>query len=96
MVTIMFQFIDKTSKDEVQPLFQTEDTDVDSAVIQTPWSIIISSSSWMDNFSVIGLYPSSDSFLLWLESSDTRDTPEDHYGVLCCWVEWRRTYLINV
>lgn len=97
VVMITFQLADKTSKEEMHRPFQSEDTDLDSSVIiQTPWSIIIASPHWMKEFSVIGLYSSSDSFLLSLESSDTRDTHDDHYGVLCCWVEWRKAYLINV
>ncbi|CAB4021386.1 spatacsin-like isoform X2, partial [Paramuricea clavata] len=86
---------DKTTKKEIRQHLKTKETDLDHPFVETPWSIIISSPPWMNDFIVIDLYSSSDSFLLWLESSNTRETCDNH-GVLCCWVEWRAEYLINV
>ena len=80
---------------EIPQLSKTDVTDLENPCVQTPWSMIISSPPWMTDFTVVDLYSSSDSYLLWLESSDTSDTCDNH-GVLCCWFDWRREYLINL
>jgi hypothetical protein len=95
VMVMIFLLLDKTTKKEIRQRLQTKETDLDNLCVETPWSIIISSPPWMKDFTVVDLYSSSDSFLLWLESSNTRETCDNH-GVLCCWVEWRAEYLINV
>jgi hypothetical protein len=95
VMVMIFLLLDKTTKKEIRQRLQTKETDLDNLCVETPWSIIISSPPWMKVFTVVDLYSSSDSFLLWLESNNTRETCDNH-GVLCCWVEWRAEYLINV
>jgi hypothetical protein len=95
VMMVSFLFLDKTNKREFQHSLTTEETNPDDSCVETPWSIIVSSPLWMKDFTVLDLYSSSDSLILWLESSNTRETCDNH-GVLCCWIDWRREYLINV
>ena len=83
------------NKKETQQPSQTEQTDIQELCIETPWSLTVPSPPWMNDFSVINLYSSSDSHLLWLESNNTNE-PCDNHGVLCCWVKWKNQYVINV
>ncbi|XP_028406945.1 spatacsin-like [Dendronephthya gigantea] len=69
--------------------------DGDDLVVNTAWSVTISSPPWMKEFKVLDLYSSFDSFLLCLESNNTTESCDNH-GVLCCWAAWKKEYLLNV
>lgn len=104
-VTVTFLFVlDVKSKrnirrnesDEGLKTLEEDDFCDDS---QSVWSVVILPPLWMEDFTVAGLYCSSGSFLLWLKpkgKTNNSDLLELNHGVLCCYLDSKEEYLINL
>ena len=95
LFNFVFTLLDESNTKKGSDHPNEKETDLETSHRKTLWSVIVSAPPWMKDFAVVALFSSSDSFLLWLESSDASETCENH-GILCCYVESRREYLINV